>query len=45
MGFDTSYWEHLGGTFNEAKYTYYDENYGIVGFDSYDGCQWRLKNQ
>jgi len=34
----------LGGTFNMAKYIYFDEDYGIIGFDSYDGQQWRLEN-
>ena len=43
MGLSPDHWEHLGGMFNEAKYTYYDEDYGIAGFDSYDGQQWRLK--
>jgi hypothetical protein len=32
-----------GSMFNEAKYTYYDEDYGIIGFDDYDGNQWRLE--
>jgi len=33
-----------GGTFNEAKYTYYDEDHGFIGFDTYDGHEWRLRN-
>jgi hypothetical protein len=33
-----------GGTIHDAKYTYFDENYGFIGFDSYDGDKWRIVN-
>jgi len=45
-GLDPDEWANtdFGGTFNMAKYIYFDEDYGIIRFDSYDGQQWRLEN-
>ena len=47
MGLDPDRWTNtdFGGTFNVAKYIYFDEYYGIVGLETYDGSQWRLKNE
>ena len=36
---------YFGSMFNEAYYTYFDEDYGIVGFDSFAGTQLRLENK
>jgi len=33
------------GLFYEAKYIYYDEYYGFVGFNNFDGTQWRLEDK
>jgi len=35
----------VGSMFNEARYTYFDEEYGFVGFDNFDGTQLRLENE
>ena len=45
MGVNPNEWENtdFGGLFNMAKYTYYDEDYGIVRFETYDGHQWILE--
>jgi len=41
LGIRQDDWESRKGILNGAKYIYYDENYGIVGFDSFDSQQWR----
>ena len=35
----------VGSMFNEAQYTYFDEDYGIIGFDSFDGQELRLEKK